>query len=81
MFIGLGVLGIVVALFSTWTLKSDKMIIRFVGGVFAALVTIGVMAPAYRAEIAKFFEVDRCLDAGGRWNYESGSCEFEPNEQ
>ena len=82
MFIGLGVLGIVVALFSTWALKSERMIVRLVGGVFLALVTAGlVMALAYRAEIAEFFEIDRCLDAGGRWNYESGSCEFEPNEQ
>ena len=24
---------------------------------------------------AEFFAVDRCLDQGGRWNYELGGCE------
>ncbi|MEO1054965.1 MAG: hypothetical protein AAFX87_30305 [Bacteroidota bacterium] len=26
--------------------------------------------------IKQFFEIESCLDKGGRWNYELGSCEF-----
>jgi len=26
----------------------------------------------------EFWEIDRCLDKGGYWNYELGQCEFEP---
>lgn len=25
---------------------------------------------------SRFMEIDRCLDAGGRWNAETESCEF-----
>jgi len=27
----------------------------------------------------EFWEVDKCLDRGGRWNYEKEVCEFEKN--
>jgi hypothetical protein len=26
--------------------------------------------------IKRFFQIDSCLDSGGRWNYETGQCEF-----
>ena len=29
----------------------------------------------------EFWEVDKCLDRGGRWNYEKEVCEFEENVQ
>ena len=28
-----------------------------------------------------YLEVDKCLDRGGRWNYEKKVCEFEENTQ
>jgi hypothetical protein len=28
-------------------------------------------------KVDKFFKVDSCLDSGGRWNYETGKCEYE----
>ena len=24
-----------------------------------------------------FLEIDKCLDSGGRWNYEVGTCEYQ----
>lgn len=27
-------------------------------------------------KIDEFFQVDGCLDKGGRWNYETKKCEF-----
>ena len=29
----------------------------------------------------EFLEVDKCLDSGGRWNYENGVCEFSESQQ
>ena len=29
----------------------------------------------------EFWKVDKCLDGGGRWNYEKEVCEFEDNVQ
>ena len=27
----------------------------------------------------EYLDVDKCLDAGGRWNYETSACEFADN--
>ena len=27
-----------------------------------------------------FFKIDKCLDSGGSWNYETGKCEYAKNE-
>ena len=39
--------------------------------IFLALLVIGVLAYG----LWNFVELDRCLDAGGRWNYEIDRCE------
>ena len=31
--------------------------------------------------VKNFIEVDRCLDGGGRWNYETNTCEFSDRTQ
>jgi hypothetical protein len=28
-----------------------------------------------------FLEIDSCLDRGGRWNYETGTCEYHENKE
>jgi hypothetical protein len=28
-----------------------------------------------------FLEIDICLDRGGRWNYETGTCEYHENKE
>lgn len=65
-------------LFSAWHLKSDRSVVRLVAGTILALIAASlVLALIYRNEINELFEVDRCLDAGGRWNHDSGTCEPE----
>lgn len=40
------------------------------------LVVVAVFgALASFKPISKFIAVDRCLDSGGRWNYEAEACE------
>ena len=29
----------------------------------------------------EFWEVDKCLDKGGRWNYETKECEYQKSPQ
>jgi hypothetical protein len=46
-----------------------------------AVVVLGVLLLAVGAvlgwsEVAQFFAVDRCLDAGGSFNYSAGACDF-----
>lgn len=46
------------------------MIIIFVLSVLTGFVYL---------KMTHFFEIDSCLDKGGRWNYEKKSCEIESN--
>jgi hypothetical protein len=39
----------------------------------AAILSLGALLVA-RVEYAEFWRVDRCLDAGGAYEYETGSC-------
>ncbi len=32
-------------------------------------------------KINHFFKIDRCLDRGGKWNYETNECESDPQEK
>ena len=41
---------------------------------FLVLVTVGVFAIWFKGCLA----VDRCLDSGGRYDHESGRCEYTP---
>lgn len=34
------------------------------------------LAAVYFLYASEFMKIDRCLDAGGRWNYELKQCEF-----
>jgi hypothetical protein len=42
----------------------------------ALLLAILVFVAVYGQRIARFLEIDACLDAGGRWDYEECRCEF-----
>lgn len=46
---------------------------RFLAFALAMLIIVGALA-SYKS-IAQFIAVDRCLDSGGRWNYEAEACE------
>lgn len=51
---------------------------------FVAVVAFAVLAGV---SLMRWLAVDRCLDAGGRWNYTARACEFrahpvgQPGEQ
>ncbi|MEQ9165122.1 MAG: hypothetical protein RLO12_02600 [Fulvivirga sp.] len=43
------------------------------------LIGLGILGLAFfigYPRVKQFFEIDSCLDKGGQWNYELGSCEF-----
>ena len=43
--------------------------------IFAAIGFSGTLLILYYLYITSPFEIDKCLDEGGRWNYETGECE------
>jgi hypothetical protein len=47
---------------------------RFKGKVMFVII-IGVIAVIAALWMKRFMAIDKCLDAGGRWNYEKGLCE------
>jgi hypothetical protein len=49
-------------------MKNKKIVIT---GVVLLIVIAGAVY------LKGFLDVDRCLDSGGRWNYEAKSCEYE----
>jgi hypothetical protein len=40
---------------------------------FWAILGLGLIYGLHRCQ--RFWQVDACLDSGGRWNYEVGHCE------
>jgi hypothetical protein len=48
---------------------------RFVPWVLG--VSLGVLIGAF---VCRVIDIDKCLDAGGRWNYAAGLCEGGPGE-
>lgn len=42
--------------------------------IFVALFLLFLIAFGYWFK--KYMDIDRCLDSGGRWNYEKGICEY-----
>jgi hypothetical protein len=46
---------------------------RIVIIISAMIFLIGLFA---YPKIQRFFEIDECLDKGGRWNYETAKCEY-----
>ena len=47
---------------------------RFVIWALVLLAVVGALASV--KPISQFIAVDRCLDSGGRWNYEAAACEL-----
>ncbi len=45
--------------------------------IFLAIVLISVLAAIVVPRLMNFLEIDRCLDAGGAFDYERGICEME----
>ena len=43
--------------------------------IFAALIIVLISFFVY-PRIKRFFQIDSCLDSGGRWNYKTKRCEF-----
>jgi hypothetical protein len=42
----------------------------------ASVGLVVLVAAVYFVYGSEFMKVDRCLDAGGRWNYELKQCEY-----
>lgn len=42
---------------------------------WSIILALAVMAGCF---LAHQVAIDRCLDGGGRWNYERGECEYGP---
>ncbi len=45
--------------------------------IIVTVLLVAILAAAYFLYLSEFMKVDRCLDAGGRWNSELKQCEFE----
>jgi hypothetical protein len=41
---------------------------------FFGMIALGIVAALLLPDVLQFLEADRCLDAGGRFNYETGHC-------
>jgi len=39
------------------------------------IIMAAIMASYTYLKKTNFFEIDACLDRGGRWNYETGECD------
>jgi hypothetical protein len=44
----------------------------------AVLVAVVALAILVGVLFMRWLAIDRCLDAGGRWNYATRACEFAP---
>jgi hypothetical protein len=42
------------------------------------LVAVAALAIFVGVWFMRWLAIDRCLDAGGRWNYATRACEFAP---
>jgi hypothetical protein len=51
-----------------------KMKRKIIKGIILALLALVIVIGFFK--IKRFFEIDKCLDAGGRWNYETNQCEY-----
>ncbi len=40
-----------------------------------------VLLSAFAYWVKGCLDIDRCLDSGGRWNYEKGVCEYQEIEK
>jgi hypothetical protein len=54
---------------------------RFVLSFFAIVIGIALLATLIAPKIVRYCRVDRCLDQGGRYNYDNGLCEFGEEKQ
>jgi hypothetical protein len=41
---------------------------------FFGMIALGIVAALLLPDVLQFLEADRCSDAGGRFNYETGDC-------
>jgi len=39
-------------------------------------IIAGILALVFVLWVVRFIKVDKCLDSGGRWNYENSICEY-----
>lgn len=45
---------------------------------FAIILALLILAAFY---VKHWFEIDKCLDNGGRWNYSADICEYSVEEK
>jgi hypothetical protein len=48
---------------------------------FLVPLVLAVLVGLFGARLLRFIEVDRCLGAGGSYNYGAGICQVEPSEK
>ena len=41
------------------------------------LIAAALLLIAFAYWMKDYLDVDKCLDSGGRWNYEKGICEYQ----
>lgn len=73
-FIVIAIVWIIRQIFVALKLFGLKMDRRFVM-IQATLMISAILVWALGAWLAKSLPIDRCLDGGGRWNYETTVCE------
>jgi hypothetical protein len=58
-------------------LRETKILV----GLFLAPIVLAVLVGLFGPQLLRFLEVDRCLDAGGSYDYDAGICKVEPAEK
>ncbi len=50
-------------------------------GVFFVLIVVTLLAGLIGPRLFRHFEIDRCLDAGGSFDHDAGTCQVSPSEK
>jgi hypothetical protein len=54
---------------------------KLMAGVFFVLIVVTLLAGLIGPRLFRHFEIDRCLDAGGSFDHDAGTCQVSPSEK
>jgi hypothetical protein len=54
---------------------------KIMAGVFVVLMVLALAAGVFGPRLLRYIEVDRCLDAGGSYEYDTAACKVERSEK
>jgi hypothetical protein len=54
---------------------------KLMAGVFFVLIVVTLLAGLFGPRLLRHIEIDRCLDAGGSFDHDAGTCQVSPSEK